>query len=236
MDYNGAPQFIALANSILGIGKALYDVAGDTLRRLVSTITPEMASFKNVMRVLLDLENEFQLTSNVISIHTLVASDAELRTAAVQATEMILRVLIESKADKTILQLVEAVYQKLAYDETLDLESRKALTEEKRSRRRSAVSESVNGNEASIRCIQQRLKDVETELLRNLDEGDSCLWFLHEGLDGVPEDILSSLERGTGARNGYFKLNLNGMHSRLLLSIASSSRTRKSIYLENVST
>ncbi|KAI0517222.1 hypothetical protein F5B22DRAFT_135749 [Xylaria bambusicola] len=237
MDHDRPPppqeplKFTASASSIAETGDALCDAARDTMRKLVLTVTPETASFQNVMRVLLELENEFQLTSNVIGIYARVAPDADLRSAAAKVIGKISQFLIENKADRAILRLVEAVFQKQSHDKTLDSESRKALAEERRSRQRSAISCPDGKDESCLGRIQRRLKNVEAELVENLDEHQHCLWLTREDLSGVPEDILRSMERGTGELNGSFGLDLNGMQARLRESIVSSSATRRTIYL-----
>ncbi|KAI0395857.1 hypothetical protein F5Y17DRAFT_168526 [Xylariaceae sp. FL0594] len=235
-------RFTADAGSVVQAGDALLNTARDAMGKLVSEVTPETASFQNVMRVLLELENESQLTSNVIAMYALVAPDANIRNAAANVTDEIAQFWIENKADTDILRLVEAVYQRhlqpheVQESERLDPESRKALSEERRKRQRSVM---VSGSDLShegedesrLSRMQRRLKSVEAELMRNLDERQHCLWLTHEDLTGVPDDILASMERGTGEHSGHFQLDLTGMQARLLPSVVTSSATRRSIYL-----
>ncbi|KAB5523997.1 hypothetical protein GE09DRAFT_1043450 [Coniochaeta sp. 2T2.1] len=141
------------------------------------------------------------------------------------------------KLSDKMFQLVDAVYQQQRTDARLDQESRKALIEERRNYLRSGIGRlSTPGTESdegthSVTRLTQRLKSIEAEFLRNLDEKENCIWLSRAELAGIPDDTIASMEVGTGELDGKLKLNLNGMQARWTLTVASLPATREKIYL-----
>jgi len=93
------PTFDALVDhsSVLYKSNKLCENLQQFVDKLVSTVTPANATFNNVLRQLLQHENEMQLTSNLITMTSLVAPDTALRNAAAEASDKILHYLIDCK-------------------------------------------------------------------------------------------------------------------------------------------
>lgn len=241
-------NFTSLADptSVLQAGNKLCENLQQLVNKLVSTVTPENATFDNVVRQLLQHENEMQLSSNLITMIALVAPDTALRNAAAEASDKILHCMIDCKAGNIdLFRLLDAVYQRQKDDHTLDSESRKALVEERRSYLRKGLglagaprAEDTGGNggasssSTTFGDIARRLQSIQSEFLKNLDEKPHFIWLTRDELAGVEEDALSGLETGTGELDGKLWLDLNGMQARWMLTIASSPATRQNIYLE----
>lgn len=241
-------NFAALADptSVLQTSNELCENLQQVVDKLVSTVTPANATFDNVLRQLLQHENEMQLTSNLVTMIALVAPDAALRNAAAEASDKISHCMIDCKASNTdLFRLLDAVYQRQKDDHTLDSESRKALVEERRSYVRKGMG--LAGEDAgagagavggagsgctTIGDIARRLQSIQSEFIKNLDEKPHCIWLTRAELVGIPEDALSGLETGTGELDGKLRLDLNGMQARWMLTVANSPATRQKIYLE----
>lgn len=242
------PIFDALVDpsSVLYKSNKLYENLQKFVDKLVSTVTPANATFNNVLRQLLQHENEMQLTSNLITIISLVAPDTALRNAAAEASDKISHCVIDCKtSNMDLFRLIDAVYQRQKDDQTLDPESRKALVEERRSYVRKGIglpdaprtqnsSENIGSDSSSmtLRYIERRLQSIRSEFIKNLDEKSYDIWLTRAELVGVPEDALARLETGTGELEGKLRLGLNGMEARWMLTVASSPATRQHIYLE----
>ncbi|OBT56403.1 hypothetical protein VE04_03361 [Pseudogymnoascus sp. 24MN13] len=238
---------LADPTSVLQVSNKLCENLQQFVDKLVSTITPEKATFDNVVLQLLQHENEMQLTSNPITILSLVAPDTALRNAAAEASGKISHCVMDCKESNVeLFRLIDAVYQRQKDDQTLDSESRKAVAEERRSYIRKGlglsnapIEEDSNGSGkassslATFRHNTRRLQTIQSEFFRNLDEKPHYIWLTRAELGGVPEDTLSSLEIGTREFDGKLKLNLNGMQARWMLTVASSPATRQKIYLES---
>ncbi|KAK7752860.1 metalloendopeptidase [Diatrype stigma] len=222
------PEWIAQAS------EELFQKHRTVVDQLVSTVKPETATFNNVIAVLLQHENETQLTYNLISAYSLVSPDASLRAAAAEAADQISHCLIGCKEDTTLFCLVDAVYQKQKDDPTLDVESHKALVEARRSYVRKGMSlplADASGARRAVTDIARRLKTINSEFTRNLDEKQHYIWLTRDELAGIPNDALSGLETGAGEMSSKLGLNLNGPHARWMLGLASSPETRERIYL-----
>jgi metallopeptidase MepB len=78
------PDFAAVAEptSILQTSNKLCENFQQVVNNLVRTVTPENATFNNVVRQLLQHENEMQLTSNLITMIAIVSPDKTLRNSA----------------------------------------------------------------------------------------------------------------------------------------------------------
>ncbi|OTA60725.1 peptidase family M3 [Hypoxylon sp. EC38] len=224
--------FATNAESISRTGREVCHELRQVVDKLVSTVTPENATFDNVLGVLLRHENEIQLTSNVLSVYALVATDAALRNAAAEAIDKISHCLIDRKANKDLFRLIDAAYQRQNEDDKLDTESRKAIAEERRSYIRNGMGLDDDIARYSVADIARRLKTIETEFMKNLDEKEHFIWLSRQELAGIPEDALSGLEVGAGKVDGQLKLDLNGPEVRWMLSQASSPATRERLYLE----
>lgn len=227
--------FAANAEWIAQASNELCQKHRQVVDRLVATVRPENATFNNVLAVLLQHENEMQLTSNLISVYALVATDASLRAAATEAGNRISHCLIGCKEDTSLFRLVDAVYQQQENDDIIDVESRKALVEERRSYVRKGMTLSLaDANEArrAVADIARRLKSINSEFMRNLDGKEHYIWLTRHELAGVPNDALSRLETGTGETGGKLRLDLNGPQARWMLTLVSSPETRQRIYLE----
>ncbi|OBT89533.1 hypothetical protein VE02_01108 [Pseudogymnoascus sp. 03VT05] len=243
---------LAHPTSVLQASNKLCENLQQFVNNLVSTITPANATFNNVVLQLLQHENEMQLTSNLITILSLVAPDTALRNAAAEASDKISHWVMDCKESNVdLFRLIDAVYQRQKDDETFDSESRKALVEERRGYIRKGLGltdsplvgdvpteEEANGSiskdssdRATFKYNTHKLQTIESEFLKNLDEKPHHIWLTRAELAGVPEDTLSGLETGTGEFDGKLKMDLNGMQARWMLTVASSPATRQKIYL-----
>lgn len=240
-------NFATLADplSILQTSNKLCENLQQSVGKLVSTVTPAKATFDNVVRVLLQHENEMQLTSNLIAMIARVAPNTALRNAASEASDKISQRTIDYKASNMdLFRLLDAVYQRQKDDHTLDSEKRKALMEVRRSYIRRGISladvplagdatgSGGAGSSTKFGDIARRLQSIQSEFFKNLDEMPHYIWLTRAELAGAPEDAISGLENGTGELDGKLKLDLNSMQARWMLSVVSSPATRQNIYLE----
>ena len=224
-------KFAADAISIARAGSELCDNLRKKIDYLISTFTLTNATFDNVLKVLLQQENEMQLTANLITMYSLVSPDASLRVAASKSSGKIMHAEIDRKANRELFRLVDAVYRRQNGDGSLDSESRKALIEERRNYIRKGMALPLVDSDGSLAVNARRLESIVTQYMKNLDGRDHSLWLTRQELAGVPEDALSGLQVGTGDLAGKLRLDLNGSEARWFPTMASSSVTREKLYL-----
>lgn len=242
------PSFAALADptSVVQTSDELCKKSRQVVDKLVTTVTAANATFDNVLRPLLQHENAMQLTSNLITMISLVAPDAALRNAAAEASDKVSHCMIDCKAGNTdLFRLLDAVHQRQKDEYMLDSESRKALVEERRSYVRKGMglvdrplAGDAGGSRSAapdcttaVRDIARRLQSIQSEFMKNLDGRPHFIWLTRDELAGVSEDALSGFETGTGELDGKLGLDLNGMQARWILTVASSPAARQKIYL-----
>lgn len=77
--------------------------------------------------------------------------------------------------------------------------------------------------------ITTQLQSLQAEYRRNLDEEDGCLWLTREELLGVPDDVVSNLEKGSGANEGMLRLTFKYPHVNPTVEHATNPETRKRV-------
>lgn len=223
------------AQSLSDAGIELCNNLRQHVADLVSTVSPADATFDNVLVKLLQHENEMQLTSNLVTLYSLIGTDGPLRSTAGDTSQKISHAQRDCKANPALFRLVDAVYERQKDDPTLDAESRKALIEERRSYFRQGMGLAASNDDGDacqkVRNIARQLVDISSEFMRNLDEKEHCIWLTRQELAGVPDDALSGLEVGTGEMDGRLRLDLNGPEARWFMTMASSPTTREMMYL-----
>ncbi|KXJ86833.1 hypothetical protein Micbo1qcDRAFT_152337 [Microdochium bolleyi] len=214
---------------------------------LLATVAPATATFDNVLGVLLQLENEFQKTSNVAVIRALTGgvtagetsdeagkeSAAALRKAAGQAANKLSRFLPDLKADKRVVALVGAVYQGHQQDDgaRLDAESWKALRQEYRASFSLIGGAPIPGSQERVAEIEKRLSDIQGKFLGNLDDAQDCIWLTRAELKGVPDATLGGLEtRSSFNAEEQLRVELNGPQVRSILSHLAVPESRHLVY------
>lgn len=169
-----------------------------TVDQLISTTTQADARYENVLGVVLQLENQVQMVSNLISMYSLAATDSAVRSAAFEASNKISQCLIDCKANKKLFHLIAAVYRQHEKYESLDSESFKALVEERRNYVRQGMSLHLSdAGEAGCKVsdIAKRLNVIGAEFMKNLDEDRHIIWLTRHELSGISDDARLALEK-----------------------------------------
>ncbi|KAH7012460.1 uncharacterized protein B0I36DRAFT_299638 [Microdochium trichocladiopsis] len=211
---------------------------------ILANVTPETATFDNVMAVLLQVENEFQLTSNVAVIREILGSGSsgkadgtpsDLEKATRAAANRLMGSMNDWKGDERLKPLVEVVYQRELQRRqqsgtpgVLDDESWKALCQEQRKFSSGVVD---SASQVRIAEVEKRLAEIETMFQDNLRVAQDCLWFTRAELDGVPAATIDALDVGDGELVGKFTLRLNDHQVRAVVSQLTSPTIRMQVYL-----
>ncbi|PNS14042.1 Saccharolysin [Sphaceloma murrayae] len=225
--------FTATGCSIEADANALIERSKEVIDGLVSSVTPGTASFAEVIDVLAQLENERQLSSHILGLYSRVATDPTLRQASTRAEQRIDSFLIDIGKRTDVFRLVDAVCQKHQDDEQLTLEDRKYLIEERRRYLRNGVNLGTEDARKLVE-IRKRLHVVAQDFARNLDEQEHCILLTRHDLEGVPESLLSELEAEEGELEGRLRLPLGRSEYGTTMSFASSSETRKRVFIQNL--
>ncbi|TVY12697.1 Saccharolysin [Lachnellula arida] len=224
------PLFTATTSSLVEDAKKLCETSRTLLNKIAAEVTPETATFENVVLPLALDENAGGLESRIIGFYQAVSSDQGLRDASSKAEEIMDAFSIEASMREDIFKLVDAAFQKKA---PLDPESQRLLEKERKSYITNGLGIPAGPDRDRFKEIKMRLSQIQIEFQKNLNEENGGIWFSHKQLEGVPEDTLATLEKGTGANEGKLRLSFKYPDLFPALKFASDPETRKKIFIEN---
>lgn len=198
--------------------------------RLVKELKPQDATFDKVMLPGELLGNEESLETEVLMFYQAVSESQELRDASTEAQKIAKDYSVEASMREDIFQLVKAVYEK---KEKLDPESAKLLDESYKDYIKMGLNLPEGSKRDRFKEIKLRLGSLETDFERNLAEEKGGVWFTPEELTGVPTDVTSSWEKGTGETEGKLKMNFAYPNLFPTFKYAQNAETRKTAYIAN---
>jgi metallopeptidase MepB len=175
-------------------------------------------------------DNENALETKLIGFHAAVSPDRELRDASVAAVRKLADYAVEALMREDLFQLVDAVLKR---GEPLDSESQRLLEKEHRSYVQNGLGIPAGPRRDRFKEIKRRLNELVTSFHKTLTEEQGGIWFSPQELDGVPTDIVSNLAKGTGENDGKLWLTFKYPHLFPTLRYATSSSTRKKLFVEN---
>jgi metallopeptidase MepB len=81
--------------------------------------------------------------------------------------------------------------------------------------------------------IKKRLSRISTDFEEVLNKKNGRLWVTKEEMEGVLEDVVDRLEKGTREHEGKIKLSFKYPDLNLTLNFALNSGLRKKIFIKN---
>ncbi|KAL1953431.1 hypothetical protein VTO42DRAFT_2838 [Malbranchea cinnamomea] len=231
------PAFTGTPSSVLADTKRLIERSRSVQDSIASSVTPETASFANVLLPLAHDENALALETHILGFYQAVSTDAKLRDASTEAEKLLDDFAIESSMREDLFRLVDAVV-KSGEGEKLDPESKKLLEKEHKDFIRNGLGLPAGPKRERFKEIKKRLSQISIEFQKNLNEENGGLWFTREELDGVPEDVLAGLKVGKEEEDGKEnagKLRLTFKYPDLFptLKYAKNAETRKKVLIAN---
>ncbi len=233
-DFTSPPQaprtFSATAESILADSKRIREGTRALLDRLVATVSPEAATFENVLRPIAEDENQRLALCGVLDIYQKVSTDRAIREASSEAEREMSHFMIDCLTREDVFRLVDAVFHK---NEPIPSESQKFLREERRTYMRNGLALTQQADKDRLKEIRKRLSTISNEFGRNLDEEDQGIWLAPEELQGTPNDTIGGLDVGTGNLEGKLKVPFHGPEFTSVMQFAESEETRKKIFIKS---
>lgn len=249
------PLFTGTKESIVSDAKELCDRTRSLLDGLVADISPSdksRATFDAVVRPQIEDENESSLSARILGFYQYVSGDAALRDASTEAEKLMDDFSIEVGMREDVFHLVDAVYENSGLraarekdreaniDDALatsvglnDAESARFLDKERKSYIKNGLGLPVGPPRDRFKEIKKRLSQIQIAFQKNLNEENGGLWFTAEELDGVPEDVLDGLQKGTGENEGKLRLTFKYPDLFPTLKFAKNADTRRKLFVEN---
>lgn len=228
------PTFIGTKESIVADAKSLCDTTRTLLDKVVAEVTADKASFASVLVPQIEDENQAQINGRILGFYQYVSGDAELRNASTEAEKLMDDFSIECSMREDVFQLVEAAFKAQKDNEPdLDPESLRLLEKERKGYVRNGLGLPQGPQRDRFKEIKKRLSQIGIQFQKTLNEENGGLWFTREDLDGVPEDVLDGLDKGTGENEGKIKLSFKYPDLFPTLKFAKNPETRKKVFIAN---
>ncbi|KAF4611316.1 hypothetical protein G7Y89_g15697 [Cudoniella acicularis] len=224
------PLFTATPTGLVDDAKALCNTTRKLLDKIVAEVTPETATFANVVLPMAEDENAASLRGRIIGFYQAVSTDSQLRDASSKAEETMDEFNIEASMREDIFKLVDAAFNK---KEELDPESQRLLEKERKSYIRNGLGIPAGPLRDRFKEIKKRLSTIQIEFQKNLNEENGGIWFTKKELEGVPEDTLATFEKGTGDNEGKLRFTFKYPDLFPTLKFALDPETRKKVFIEN---
>lgn len=229
------PRFPTSASALTTLADQLIANYEAALDAITSAITPETATFSNVILPFAHADNAV-LRRRAFHILTQVSADAELREAAIKADEKFAGVVAPE-----MWVLVDAVFKKhfegngTDEEHTLDKEDEHLLRRIHEDMVRSGFA-LPKTEKARFEEIQKKIQRLGAKFAENTRVlGNTGILFREEELDGVPADILDTMERGIGENEGKLYARFD-THQLQVKRFAVRPETRRAMWLGNYNT
>ncbi|KAK1489120.1 peptidase family M3 [Colletotrichum tamarilloi] len=226
------PVFTGTKESIVGDSKKICDQTRALLDKLVADYPADKATFENVMKPIAKDENESGLSTRILGFYQYVSSDAALREASTQADTIMDEFSIEVNMREDVYKLIEALHQRKD-SEGLDPESLRLLEKDYKNYIKMGLGIPAGPQRDRFKEIKKRLSQIQIEFTKNLNEENGGIWFTKEELDGVSDDVLDGLEKGTGENEGKLKLSFKYPDLFPTLKFAKNPETRRKVFIQN---
>ncbi|THY83277.1 metallopeptidase MepB, partial [Aureobasidium pullulans] len=220
------PLFTRDASTIIPHTERLITQTRKVQEHILSTVTPETATFANVILPLAHNQNSVSRESPVLGFYEAASTDPGLREASTQAKKLYADFEIETKTHEGLFELVDAVAKK---NEHLEPEDKRLVERYHRDYLRNSLGISL-GKRNRFKEIQRQLFRLTSEFEKNLREENAGLWFTLEELAGVSADLISHLDKGTGENEGKVHLTFSFPHLFGALKNATNSEIRRIYY------
>ncbi|EOO01216.1 putative metallopeptidase protein [Phaeoacremonium minimum UCRPA7] len=229
------PTFIGTKESIVSDAKAMCDKTRNLLDTLVAQIPASDTSkttFDTVLLPQVEDENDAALSARILGFYQYVSGDSALRDASTEAEKLMDDFSIEAGMREDVFKIVDAVWQSRDKIQ-LDPESARLLEKERKNYIKNGLGLPAGPQRDRFKEIKKRLSQIQIEFTKNLNEENGGLWFTKEELDGVPEDLVDGLEKGTGENDGKVKLSFKYPDLFPTLKFAKNPETRRKLFIAN---
>ncbi|KAF2705625.1 zincin [Pleomassaria siparia CBS 279.74] len=224
------PKFTATPESLIEQTKSLINRQRGIQDAIVKEVTAETATFENVcLPVALD-DNKMAIESHVIGFYQATSTDKKLRDASTEAEQLLDDFGIESSMRQDVFDLVDAVLKK---GEKLEPESLRLLEKDHKGYIRNGLNVPAGPKRDRFKEIKKRLSELSLAFQKNLNEENGGLWFTPKQLDGVPDDVITTLKKGEGENEGKLWLTFKYPDLFPTLKYANNAETRKLLFIEN---
>ncbi|KAJ4147913.1 hypothetical protein LMH87_002409 [Akanthomyces muscarius] len=205
------PLFNYTADTVNRLARSIVDTRRKLLDKIASTITRETATFENVVEAIARDYDYASINTRVIYFY-----DYE----------------IDSSTREDVFQLIDAVHSKRGRLSLCPEDLR--LIERMHKQSISDGLGIVPGPKRDhFKKIRARLDALQAKYKKNLVEEKGFIWLERHELDGVPEDVICTLEQANSEDSQKLRLTFKYPHLRPVLGHATDPDVRQRVWLAN---
>lgn len=227
------PLFTGTKESIVADAKKLCDSTRSLLDKVVADETADKGTFDSVLLPQLEDENEVGLTARILGFYQYVSASEDLRGASTEAEKVLDEFSIECNMREDVFKLVEGVYNRKESATDIDPESSHLLEKEYKGYIKNGLGLPAGEKRDRFKEIKKRLSQISIAFQQNLNEENGGIWFTPEQLEGVPEDVINTLEKGEGDNEGKLKLTFKYPDLFPTLKFAVNPDTRREVFTQS---
>ncbi|KAH0345824.1 zincin, partial [Aureobasidium melanogenum] len=220
------PSFTTDASTIIPEVERLIEQSRKVQETILASVKPETATFSTVILPLARNQDSVSCQLPILGFYEAVSEDEKLQGASTEAKKLYADFEIETNTHEDMFRLVDAVVKR---NEDLEAEDKRLLQRYHKNFLRNGLGVTADKRER-FKEIQKQLHQLASEFEKNLREGSKGVWFGEDELAGLPNDLVSSLTKGTGEHDGKVLLPFGFPHVSTALKYATNSETRRVYY------
>jgi metallopeptidase MepB len=215
-------------SKILAGAKCIIEHSRNNLDQIIRTVQPSTATYANVLEPLAQDENDIYSQKCKLGFYQDVFPDASVREASGEAKKLLRDYLLEIRMREDLYQLVDAVKNK---NEDLDPEDYFFLQNQHGSYARNGLKLPAGPERDRYREIRQRLNQLSTDFKTSDREALDTVWLFPHELEGLSEDTISGLRKGTGENEGKRGVRTDLIASAPIFKSCTVSETRRRVFV-----
>eukprot|EP00092_Neocalanus_flemingeri_P009866 GFUD01010635.1.p1 GENE.GFUD01010635.1~~GFUD01010635.1.p1 ORF type:complete len:787 (+),score=201.65 GFUD01010635.1:408-2768(+) len=208
------PEALLAENErIMQVMKDVYDNVGGVPR--------EGVNFANVIKPLIDLDGDVHTQSGVLTFATNVALDKALRDASVEADKKITDLKIDLSLRNDVFQNIKA-FAETEEAKSMNYEQQRYVEEALRNGKRDGLLLSGDTLE-EFKKNKKKISELGIDFRKCLGEDKSHFYAEEKDLDGVPQDVIESMEKD---ESGKRKVTTKYPHYHPVIKNCKNPQTR----------
>ena len=177
------PSFDISPSQLEQIAITLVEDVQSATKRLTDTVTPQDATFENVICPLADVDNELKGKVQFLAIFQAVSPSLELRQGSSAAVSMVDTTYLELFQNENLFALVDAVYNSRHWEQ-LEVEDQKYLTKLHSTFLDNGLG--LKGDDKKrFHRISKRLVELRVAFTENLGLDPGYVWKTEDEFEGL---------------------------------------------------
>ena len=224
------PLFTGTPESVISDTNGIIDKSRKLMDTISADVKPTDATFQNVLLPMALDDNEMSLKGNIIGFYKSISTNADLRAKSNEAEQLLDKFGTESSLREDVYKLIDAAKVK---GDKLDPESQRLLDKTHKDFIRAGMSLPTTEERNKLKGIKDRIDTLANVFSSNLNDETGGIWFDPAEVDGVPEDLVASWDKGQGENDGKVRMTFKYPDFFPTMMFAKNPETRKKVLIGN---